>query len=109
MLNIQCSTSVQTVQVSDTTILNDGTIVGNKKLNHINRVLTTDMPFIDFTAIVEEAWKAYDNTREIIRIVDISAKVSTNHVYRVSFTDGNFIIAKMSYFGSFEQDRKSTG
>lgn len=60
------------------------------------------MAFIDFTAIVEEAWKAYDNTRQIIRIVDISAKVSTNHVYRVTFTNGNFIIAKMSYFGSFE-------
>lgn len=60
------------------------------------------MPFIDFTAIVEEAWQAYDNTRKIIRIVDISAKVSTNHVYRVTFSDGNFIIAKLSYFGSFE-------
>ncbi len=60
------------------------------------------MPFIDFTAIVEEAWKAYDNTRKIKRIVDISAKVSTNHVYRVTFSDGNFIIAKLSYFGTFE-------
>ena len=60
------------------------------------------MPFIDFEAIVEEAWRAYDHTREIIRIVDISAKVSTNHVYRVTFSDGNFIIAKLSYFGSFE-------
>lgn len=70
--------------------------------NQINRDLITDMPFIDFTAIVEEAWKAYDETREIIRIVDISAKVSTNHVYRVTFSDGNFIIAKLSYFGRFE-------
>lgn len=60
------------------------------------------MPFIDFTAIVREAWHAYDPTREIVRIVDISAKVSTNHVYRVTFTDGNFIIAKLSYFGAFE-------
>jgi hypothetical protein len=60
------------------------------------------MPFIDFTTIVKEAWQNYDNTREIIRIVDISAKVSTNYVYRVTFTDGNFIIAKLSYFGKFE-------
>lgn len=60
------------------------------------------MPFIDFTAIVREAWMAYDCTREIARIVDISVMVSTNHVYRITFTDGNFIIAKLSYFGAYE-------
>jgi Ser/Thr protein kinase RdoA (MazF antagonist) len=60
------------------------------------------MTFIDFTSIVKEAWQDYDNTREIARIVDISAKVSTNYVYRVTFTDGNFIIAKLSYFGKYE-------
>ena len=60
------------------------------------------MAFIDFSAIVKEAWNAYDETREIIRVVDISARVSTNHVYRVTFRDGNFIIAKLSYFGEFE-------
>jgi hypothetical protein len=82
--------------------LEERTMVGNNEINNTNQALITDMPFIDFTAIVEEAWRAYDNTREIIRIVDISAKVSTNHVYRVTFSDGNFIIAKLSYFGSFE-------
>jgi len=60
------------------------------------------MPFIDFTAIVKEAWQAYDDTREIVRIVDISAKVSTNHVYRVTFSDKSFIIAKLSYYGKHE-------
>jgi hypothetical protein len=60
------------------------------------------MAFIDFTSIVKEAWQDYDKTREIVRIVDISAKVSTNYVYRVTFTDGNFIIAKLSYFGKYE-------
>ncbi len=60
------------------------------------------MPFIDFTAIVREAWQAYDSTREIVRIADISAKVSTNHVYRITFSDENFIIAKLSYFGTYE-------
>jgi hypothetical protein len=60
------------------------------------------MLFIDFTAIVKEAWQAYDSTRKIIRIVDISAKVSTNHVYRVTFEDKSFIIAKLSYYGKFE-------
>lgn len=58
--------------------------------------------FIDFTAIVKEAWRAYDNTRKIIRITDISAKVSTNHVYRVTFEDESFIIAKLAYYGQFE-------
>lgn len=61
-----------------------------------------NMPFIDFTEIVKEAWQAYDNTREIKRIVDISAKVSTNHVYRITFTDGSIIIGKLSYFGAYD-------
>ncbi|MEQ8525810.1 hypothetical protein [Gracilimonas sp.] len=60
------------------------------------------MSFIDFNEIVKEAWRAYDPTRTIITITDISAKVSTNHVYRVTFKDGNIIIAKLSYFGKYE-------
>lgn len=74
-----------------------------KTLNQLTRSdEVLNLPFIDFTAIVKEAWLAYDSTREIARIVDISAKVSTNHVYRVTFADGNFIIAKLSYFGEYE-------
>jgi hypothetical protein len=60
------------------------------------------MPFIDFTEIVKEAWQAYDNSRQIKRIVDISARVSTNHVYRITFTDDSIIIGKLSYFGVFD-------
>jgi hypothetical protein len=60
------------------------------------------MSFIDFTAIVREAWRAYDDTRTIVRIHDISARVSTNHVYQITFTDHSFIVAKLSYFGKFE-------
>jgi len=60
------------------------------------------MPFIDFTGIIQEAWEAYDNSREIVRITDISAKVSTNHVYRITFRDNSLIIGKLSYFGQFE-------
>ena len=58
--------------------------------------------FIDFTEIVHAAWLAYDNSRQIIRITDISAKVSTNHVYRIQFSDHSIIIAKLSYFGKYE-------
>ena len=60
------------------------------------------MSYIDFTAIVREAWQAYDDTRTIFRIVDISAKVSTNHVYRITFEDHSIIIAKLAYYGKFE-------
>ncbi len=57
---------------------------------------------IDFSKVVEEAWNDYDSSREIKSIEDISAKVSTNHVYRIRFEDGDIIIGKLSYFGKFE-------
>lgn len=57
---------------------------------------------IDFSKIVEEAWNEYDPSRAIRSIEDISAKVSTNHVYRIKFEDGDFIIGKLSYFGKFK-------
>ncbi len=60
------------------------------------------MHFIDFTTIVKYAWMAYDGSREIKSISDISAKVSTNHVYKVVFTNDSFVIAKLSYFGRYE-------
>jgi Ser/Thr protein kinase RdoA (MazF antagonist) len=60
------------------------------------------MPFVDFTGIIREAWEAYDNSRRILRITDISAKVSTNHVYRITFSDNSIIIGKLSFFGQFE-------
>ncbi|MCC5906370.1 MAG: hypothetical protein JJU13_09195 [Balneolaceae bacterium] len=57
---------------------------------------------IDFNGIVREAVEYYDKSKVISAITDISAKVSTNYVYRIKFTDGNIIIAKLSYFGKFE-------
>jgi hypothetical protein len=60
------------------------------------------MQFIDFTGIIQKAWEAYDESRKIVRITDISAKVSTNHVYRITFQDKSFIIGKLSYFGKYE-------
>lgn len=56
---------------------------------------------IDFTGIVRQAWVNYDASRTIKSIEDISAKVSTNHVYRVRFEDEGSIIAKLSYFGKY--------
>lgn len=57
---------------------------------------------IDFNSIVREAVESYDDSKNISSIMDISAKVSTNHVYRIKFEDDNIIIAKLSYFGKFE-------
>lgn len=58
---------------------------------------------MDFIKIVSFAWKAFDDSRPINSIRDISAMVSTNHVYSVQLEDGNIVIAKLSYFGNYEQ------
>ena len=60
----------------------------------------------DFIAIVRHAWIDYDKSRDIKSIVDISAQVSTNHVYKVTLADGEFVIAKLSYYGRFEHFRE---
>ncbi|MEM9723452.1 MAG: hypothetical protein AAGA10_29550 [Bacteroidota bacterium] len=60
------------------------------------------MDTADLSTIVKYAWLAYDSSRPIQSILDISARVSTNHVFRVRFKDRSFVIAKLSYFGKFE-------
>jgi hypothetical protein len=57
---------------------------------------------INYTEILKAAWKGYDPSRTIKTIEDISPMVSTNHVYKVTFTDEDFIIAKLSTFGQYE-------
>ena len=57
---------------------------------------------IDYQNILRYAWRAYDHTRSIRSIEDISAKVSTNFVFKLVMEDGNVLIAKVTYFGSFE-------
>ena len=57
---------------------------------------------LDYETIVRYAWMSYDSSRIISKIVDISAKVSTNHVFRVTLKDRSMIIAKVSFFGTFE-------
>lgn len=57
---------------------------------------------LDFISIVRDAWKNYDDSREVDTVDDISVKVSTNHVFRLKIEDGTVVIAKVSYFGSFE-------
>ncbi len=57
---------------------------------------------LDFTNIIQEAWFKYDNSRPIQSITDISALVSTNHVFRVNLEGDDIVIAKLSYFGKYE-------
>ena len=56
----------------------------------------------NYQNILRYAWRAYDHTREIATIADISAQVSTNHVYKLGMADGNTLIAKVTFFGSYE-------
>lgn len=50
---------------------------------------------------VREAWHNYGDPRVITSIVEVSAKVSTNHVYRLFLDDGGSVIAKVSSYGSY--------
>lgn len=57
---------------------------------------------INYSDIIQQAWNAYDASRRIVKIEDISATVSTNHVYNVTFEDEDIVIAKLSSFGKYE-------
>lgn len=56
----------------------------------------------NYQNILRYAWRAYDHTRQIRSVEDISAQVSTNTVYKLVMEDGNILIAKVTVFGSFE-------
>jgi hypothetical protein len=57
---------------------------------------------MDYSIIIKKAWEGYDASKTIKTIEDISAKVSTNSVYRITFDDDDIIIAKLSWFGKYE-------
>lgn len=59
------------------------------------------MRIIDYPTIIKRAWAGFDESATILSVEDISARVSTNHVFRVTFADGGHIIAKLSYFGTY--------
>lgn len=60
------------------------------------------MRVVNFEGIIRQAWEEYDASRGVISVTDISAKVSTNHVFRVKLENGGKVIAKLSYFGQYE-------
>jgi hypothetical protein len=57
---------------------------------------------MDYNLIIKKAWEGYDSSKTIKSIDDISAMVSTNHVFRITFDDDDIIIAKLSNFGKYD-------
>lgn len=57
---------------------------------------------MDYSLIIKKAWEGYDASKLIKNIEDISAMVSTNRVFRVTFVDDDIVIAKLSNFGKYE-------
>ncbi|MDA0297806.1 MAG: hypothetical protein O3A54_03840 [Actinobacteria bacterium] len=56
---------------------------------------------IDAERIVRLAWTDYGDTRSIVEIVEVSAHVSTNHVFRLYLDDGSHVVGKVSSYGSY--------
>jgi len=63
--------------------------------------ITPPAPEVRIT-LIKKAWEGYDASKKISDIEDISAMVSTNRVFKVTFDDGDMVIAKLSYFGKYE-------
>ena len=57
---------------------------------------------MDYSVIIKKAWAGYDASKTIADIEDVSAEVSTNHVFRITFDDGDLVIAKLSTFGDYD-------
>lgn len=60
------------------------------------------MRLLDCESIIHQAWKEYGSKKTIKTVADVSAKVSTNHVFKVIFTDSTFILSKLAFFGNYE-------
>ena len=65
------------------------------------------MQKFNYEQIIQFAWKEFDNDRHPIKgIYDVSAHVSTNHVYKISFSGRKPVFAKLSDYGNFEDFRE---
>ncbi len=60
------------------------------------------MQTLDYFQIIRQAWEEFDERHDIKGIFDVSAHVSTNHVYKISFYDRQPVFAKLSDYGNFE-------
>jgi hypothetical protein len=50
---------------------------------------------------LHDAWLDYGDPRQVTSVVEVSAKVSTNRVYRLHLDDGTSVVAKVSSYGSY--------
>ncbi len=50
---------------------------------------------------LREAWDTYGDPHQIVGVSEVSAKVSTNRVYRLQLDNGGSVIAKVSSYGSY--------
>lgn len=64
------------------------------------------MHTLDYFQIIRQAWEEFDDRHKIKGIYDVSAHVSTNQVYKVSFSDRQPVFAKLSDYGKFEDFRE---
>ncbi|MEL6850825.1 MAG: hypothetical protein AAFP92_20070, partial [Bacteroidota bacterium] len=53
--------------------------------------------------MLQEAWQAFDGSKGIRQMEELSAKVSQNRVFRLTFEDQSTLIAKCSSYGEYEQ------
>ncbi len=60
----------------------------------------------DYVKIIKHAWTEFDDRHKIRRIYDVSAYVSTNQVYKISFYDREPVFAKLSDYGRFDDFRE---
>ncbi|MFB6318039.1 hypothetical protein [Saccharicrinis sp. FJH54] len=61
---------------------------------------------IDYIQIIKHAWREFDDRHEIRGVYDVSAYVSTNQVYKISFYNREPVFAKLSDYGKFEDFRE---
>lgn len=64
------------------------------------------MQELNFIQIIKHAWKEFDDRHEIRGVYDVSAYVSTNQVYKISFYDREPVFAKLSDYGRFDDFRE---
>ena len=60
----------------------------------------------DYIQIIKHAWKEFDDRHEIRGVYDVSAYVSTNQVYKISFYKREPVFAKLSDYGKFDDFRE---
>ena len=51
----------------------------------------------DYPAIIRKAWEGFDSSIGVKFVEDISAKVSTNHVFRVTLDNDDVVVVAPSF------------